>query len=338
YLNLRRPRFLILVDKPEDAEAFFQCYPKFAAADIQTSPLPTIADVHFEESDDHWHDSSIQSDERYGVRFATNTWLAQAPTTPHDNDFVKELLRILQVLPAENNSENEGENESNTAATCPVNLRPVLFSADDDWNQAFAWGAQFVNTWTDIARRAGVLVDDQEDRIVMPSYCWVDGHETLHSAVDGNPFFSTFGIRAERLAIALVRNDQSLLAQAARNSYRAARETQEDNGKPNKSAVESYEDSLSNLLAAAHSWIKYRLLGAEIAWRDSAGLRQDSDQIPESPVSFHVGNETEIARISEERRREIFANRPSSSGSPLATDASPAEQRLIDLGEVEHNR
>jgi len=312
--NLRRSRIVVFCADPKrESERFLARYPKFT---YWNSVYETWDNLTFFEDLDSWEFRSGVTDNapvdpnapslnaqapeaKYGVTFATNTLFTKMPSSASDDDFLKLIFDL-------------------TKPGGKVSVNPSVIVCDKDASKSFAWSSEFVDAWKSYAKRKylqPVCLGGQHHP-ALTTYFWLQGHKALKELVKDNDGHFPFGLEEYCIATNLL--DSTLLRQLASVvGYSYGLAISKDKVEEAKLAELSpvrFEDLQSDLQAAAHSIIKYRI----------AGRTMDPTLVKNDVSLPKIGT---LASFSWE-------------GNPLTdpTAADNAQSTLIKLGQIEHNR
>lgn len=238
--------------------------------------------------------------ERIGATFATNALFTRSPVSPSDTSFLEMIYRLTQT--AEN-----------------VAVKPCVFVCEKDVSLSFQWSSEFTAAWTNFAKKKG-LKPECPTGVSHPSvttYFWLQGHKALCELAKDNIRHIPFGLEENCISTSIL--DATLmrkLASVVQHSYDLATSSPKS-GNKSEGLIEpiKLEFLKSNLYAAAHSLIKYRVAGGDF---NSISTKEDT-KLPkiQSMVSFPMnGYEYKDPNAIDEKDEGV----------------------LVKLGKMEHNR
>ena len=255
--NLLRSRILILSREPQQEIAGFCArYPKFA----KSSKITELGEIEFDSADDEWdanrHRELDECRNSCGVDFAVNAKFAKLPASASD----RALLEAIKSSTKETQADNE-----------TLRVKPILFVCDDDWQRGFAWASEIAESWKQLLLREKLKSNTEASNSVPPSmrtYFWLQGHKAIPRLLENQHDVEPFGISDDLLTESSIAGTVwRQVGAAAQRSYEL---TNPNPDKPVDKTTQlnllSYSDTQSNLLAAAHSIIKYRIAGRSIKW------------------------------------------------------------------------
>jgi len=258
--NFNRSRLLVLDDSTScdrNVGKFLSKYPKFTRADTLVQPL---GEIQYVLSDDAWTPTS----DGPGLSFATQCCFTALPPCPNDPKFLEKLHQLI-------------------GGAKDLAIKPAVIVCLEDDAEAFTWASVFERAWQDYVYREGLDASGGTDA-ALPIYVWLPDQVALRDIVDVPRTDQTittirsFGQASKSSSVTAIKGDlRDHLVEINSASYDAAIEAYQrlyaeqiseksDDAPPltYPSFLEfskSLTDTQSNLLAADHAIIKYRVAG-----------------------------------------------------------------------------
>jgi hypothetical protein len=238
--------------------------------------------------------------EKIGATFATNAIFTRSPVSPSDTSFLEMIYRITQA--AEN-----------------IAVKPCVIVCEKDVSLSFQWSSEFTAAWTSFVKKKGLKPEcpNGTNHPSLTTYFWLQGHKALCELSKDNIRHVPFGLEENCISTAILdANLMRKLASVVQHSYALATSSPKS-GHKSEGLIEpiKLEFLKSNLHAAAHSLIKYRVAGGDL-------------------TSISAKEDTELPKI---QSMESFPMNGYRYSDPNTVDEND-EGILLKLGKMEHNR
>ena len=255
--NLRRSRVLVLSRDPEEEIASFCArYPKFAKNSketlSETTHITKLNELAFVAADDHWDAYSDQQPENQcGVDFTVNAEFAKLPPSPSDYQLLEAIKRLTVSKPN-------------------LVVKPVVIVCDTEWQRGLAWASEFTESWKQFYLREQFRSEGGESRLptFMPTYFWLQGHNAIPRMLAKQQDLRPFGISDDLLTEGAIAGTvwRQVAAVVQRSYNLSVANPDKPVDKSTRLELMSYSDTQSNLIAALHSVIKFRIAEQSIEW------------------------------------------------------------------------